>query len=78
MTDINPETGEVSSSRSPRFTQWVAFLVFSTITLGSAVEEVSMYSVWWGHVQSGFVPWRESVFYADAVLVLQSFVVAVS
>jgi hypothetical protein len=41
MTDINTETGESAGGRSPRFTQWVAFLVFSTITLGSAVEEVS-------------------------------------
>lgn len=31
-------TGEVSS-RSPRFTLWIAFLVCSAITLGSAVEE---------------------------------------
>jgi hypothetical protein len=41
MTDINTETGESAGSRSPRFTQWVLFLVFSTITLGSAVQEVS-------------------------------------
>jgi len=27
-----------SSNRSPRFTQWLAFLVFSTITLGSSIE----------------------------------------
>jgi hypothetical protein len=41
MADLNHETGEVSGSRSPRFTQWVAFLVFASITLGSAVQEVS-------------------------------------
>jgi hypothetical protein len=30
----------MSETRSPRFAQWVAFLVFSTITLGSVVEVV--------------------------------------
>ena len=37
---INPETGEANVNRSPRFVQWVAFLVFSTVTLGSAVQVV--------------------------------------
>jgi hypothetical protein len=37
-TDINPETGESVVGRSPRFTLWVGFLVFSTVTLGSSVE----------------------------------------
>jgi len=32
------EYEEHSSPRSPRFTHWLAFLVFSTITLGSSVE----------------------------------------
>jgi hypothetical protein len=32
------EDVEHSSTRSPRFTQWLAFLVFSTITMGSSVE----------------------------------------
>jgi hypothetical protein len=41
MSDINPETGLTTSSRSPRFTMWAAFLIFSTITMGAAVEEVS-------------------------------------
>jgi hypothetical protein len=40
MTDINAETGEVVGGRSPRFIQWAAFLIFSSITLGAAVEEV--------------------------------------
>ena len=41
MSNINPETGEViSGGRSPRFTTWIAFLVFSTITMGSAIELV--------------------------------------
>mmetsp|Transcript_17990 Transcript_17990/g.29791 ORF Transcript_17990/g.29791 Transcript_17990/m.29791 type:complete len:118 (-) Transcript_17990:1051-1404(-) len=41
MSDINPDTGEsMGSSRSPRFTMWAAFLIFSAITLGGAVEEV--------------------------------------
>lgn len=36
--NINPETGEsIVQSRSSRFKLWVAFLVFSTITMGSAV-----------------------------------------
>jgi hypothetical protein len=37
--NINPETGEAnaSSGRSPRFTLWIAFLVFATITMGSAI-----------------------------------------
>ncbi len=30
-----------SDTRSPRFVQWLAFLVFSIITLGSVVEVVS-------------------------------------
>lgn len=39
MNHINQETGElIAVSRSPRFTLWVAFLAFSTITLGSSVE----------------------------------------
>lgn len=38
MSDIDQETGESRVGRSPRFTTWVAFLVFSTITLGSSVE----------------------------------------
>ena len=47
MTDlnINPETGASTntgaSGRSPRLTLWIAFLVFSTITLGASVEVVS-------------------------------------
>mmetsp|Transcript_26670 Transcript_26670/g.37586 ORF Transcript_26670/g.37586 Transcript_26670/m.37586 type:complete len:326 (+) Transcript_26670:202-1179(+) len=36
-TGVAPD-GTMSSSRSPRFTLWVAFLIFSTITMGSAVE----------------------------------------
>lgn len=39
--NINQETGETMMGRSPRFTMWVAFLVFATITMGSAVEVVS-------------------------------------
>jgi len=31
----------MSDTRSPRFTQWIAFLVFSTITLGSVLEVVN-------------------------------------
>eukprot|EP00525_Craspedostauros_australis_P011792 CAMPEP_0198121488 /NCGR_PEP_ID=MMETSP1442-20131203/32297_1 /TAXON_ID= /ORGANISM="Craspedostauros australis, Strain CCMP3328" /LENGTH=321 /DNA_ID=CAMNT_0043780305 /DNA_START=211 /DNA_END=1176 /DNA_ORIENTATION=+ len=40
MTSIDQETGEVvaTSGRSARFNLWGAFLVFSTITLMSAVE----------------------------------------
>jgi hypothetical protein len=39
---INMETGEAvgNGGRSPRFTLWVAFLVFASITMGSAVEVV--------------------------------------
>jgi len=37
--NINQETGEVvNSGRSPRFTLWVAFLVFATVTMGSAIS----------------------------------------
>lgn len=36
--NIDQNTGEVvNQGRSPRFTLWVAFLAFSTITMGSAV-----------------------------------------
>jgi hypothetical protein len=42
MTEINPETGQVEGGRSSRFTLWIAFLVFATITLGSSVEVVSL------------------------------------
>jgi hypothetical protein len=46
--NINPETGEATNTgRSPRFTLWVAFLVFSTITMISSVEEVSV--IFWSH-----------------------------
>jgi len=38
---INPDTGENMQGRSPRFTLWIAFLVFATIVLGSSVELVS-------------------------------------
>jgi len=38
MSNINPETGEAIMGRSPRFTLWTAFLVFSTVTLGASVE----------------------------------------
>lgn len=39
MTEVVQQIA-MSSSRSPRFVQWVAFLLFSTITLGSTVEMV--------------------------------------
>mmetsp|Transcript_16531 Transcript_16531/g.37947 ORF Transcript_16531/g.37947 Transcript_16531/m.37947 type:complete len:327 (-) Transcript_16531:72-1052(-) len=41
MSEAHPDsdTGETVSPRSPRFGQWVAFLAFSIITLGAAVEE---------------------------------------
>ena len=40
--EIDRETGELVGGRaSSRFTLWVAFLVFATITLGSSVEVVS-------------------------------------
>jgi hypothetical protein len=40
--NIDPATGESvnGGGRSPRFTTWVAFLVFASITMGSAVEVV--------------------------------------
>jgi len=38
MSNINPETGEAIMGRSPRFTLWTGFLVFSTVTLGASVE----------------------------------------
>eukprot|EP00934_Nitzschia_sp_Nitz4_P003920 Nitzschia sp. Nitz4//scaffold424_size9595//8254//9407//NITZ4_009093-RA/size9595-augustus-gene-0.11-mRNA-1//1//CDS//3329551598//3910//frame0 len=39
--NIDPETGNTASTsgRSPRFSLWVAFLLFSTITMWSAVSE---------------------------------------
>lgn len=43
----HPVTGAAmdgSSGRSPRLTLWMAFLLFSTITLGSSVEVVSLLS----------------------------------
>ena len=36
--------GEQSSLRSPRFTHWMAFLILSTVTMGSTIEAVSFYS----------------------------------
>lgn len=50
MADLNidSETGEsVIQGRSPRFSLWVAFWVFSTVTLGSSVEIVSIYTARW-------------------------------
>ena len=47
---INPETGESMVERSPRFIHWIAFLVFSIITLGSAVQVVR------GRGTNGIVP----------------------
>lgn len=47
MTELNihAETGETTNQgRSPRFSLWVAFWVFSTVTLGSSVEIVSLLS----------------------------------
>jgi hypothetical protein len=42
MEGIDQETGESTGlGRSPRFTLWVAFLTFATITMGAAVEVVS-------------------------------------
>lgn len=44
--NIDQNTGEVvNQGRSPRFTLWVSFLVFSTITMGSAVGVVRTYVV---------------------------------
>jgi hypothetical protein len=40
MTTTNPETGETIGGRSPRFSHWCAFLVFSTISMAASVEEV--------------------------------------
>jgi len=39
MTPSPASAVDTPTSRSPRFTMWVAFLIFSTITMGSAVEE---------------------------------------
>jgi hypothetical protein len=37
--NINQETGElIGKGRSPRFTLWLAFFAFATITMGSAVS----------------------------------------
>ncbi|KAI2501741.1 hypothetical protein MHU86_12747 [Fragilaria crotonensis] len=44
MSEINPETGESTSGRSPRFSIWAAFLIFSTITMISAVEEYNSHN----------------------------------
>jgi hypothetical protein len=42
MEGIDQETGESTvQGRSPRFTLWVAFLTFATITMAAAVEVVS-------------------------------------
>jgi hypothetical protein len=39
---VNHETGEhTGGGRSQRFSLWVAFLVFTSIVLGSAVDLVS-------------------------------------
>jgi hypothetical protein len=38
----NSETGETTSGRSPRFTTWLAFLVFATVTMVAAVAEVGI------------------------------------
>jgi len=43
--NINVETGETTNTRSPRFHQWMAFLVFSIITMGSAVQVVRVFVV---------------------------------
>ena len=34
------------SGRSPRFTMWAAFLIFSAITLVASVEEVRLKFSW--------------------------------
>lgn len=39
MTPSPASAVDGPTSRSPRFTMWVAFLIFSTITMASAVEE---------------------------------------
>jgi hypothetical protein len=40
--NIDQETGEtIGRGRSPRFTYWVAFFAFATITMGSGVSVVS-------------------------------------
>jgi hypothetical protein len=42
MEGIDQETGESTGvGRSPRFTLWVAFLTFATITMAAAIEVVS-------------------------------------
>mmetsp|Transcript_22319 Transcript_22319/g.40533 ORF Transcript_22319/g.40533 Transcript_22319/m.40533 type:complete len:320 (-) Transcript_22319:856-1815(-) len=44
MSSVDTNTGEpLEQGRSQRFSYWVAFLVFSTITLGSAVQEKNRY-----------------------------------
>ena len=35
--------GDQSSLRSPRFTHWMAFLILSTVTMGSTIEAVSLH-----------------------------------
>jgi hypothetical protein len=45
MNNNNNRVGEaagsiIASGRSPRFSLWIALVVFSTITLGSSVEIV--------------------------------------
>jgi hypothetical protein len=43
--NINHETGEMEAvGRSPRFTLWVAFLFFATVTMISSVEVVRNFS----------------------------------
>mmetsp|Transcript_30542 Transcript_30542/g.34830 ORF Transcript_30542/g.34830 Transcript_30542/m.34830 type:complete len:331 (+) Transcript_30542:132-1124(+) len=39
INTINLQTGEALANRSPRFIQWVAFLIFSVVTLASTVEQ---------------------------------------
>ena len=44
MSEVNPETGDPMVGRSPRFTTWCAFTLFSLVTLGASVEVKSSQS----------------------------------
>lgn len=40
---LNTMTSTTAASTSPRFGYWVAFFIFSVITLGATIEAVSVY-----------------------------------
>ena len=62
--------GEQSSLRSPRFTHWMAFLILSTVTMGSTIEAVSLYRLCFNNGFHFLIP----SFYLSTIIISHKYI----